>query len=69
MTKEEAIEAMHRGEKVTHHYFCRGEWMTISDFMIEFEDGVCCSPSEFWRDRTDAGWEYGYSIWQGGEKC
>lgn len=64
MNKQEAIEAMNRGEKVTHTYFCRGEWMTIRGGMIEFEDGVSCSPGCFWHDRTGEGWEQGYSLFQ-----
>lgn len=70
MTKSEAIEAMKRGEKVTHTYFCSGEWMTMRGCMIcmiEFEDGIACTERDFWSYRTDQGLESGYSIWEGGE--
>lgn len=67
MTKAEAIAAMLRGKKVTHTYFCSGEWMTMKDdFTIAFEDGVQCPVHEFWYDRTDDGWNSGYSLFQGG---
>lgn len=64
MTKDEAIEAMKRGQKVTHEYFCRGEWMTMEGFCIVFEDGVQCSEREFWYDRTGKGWEDGYRLFE-----
>jgi hypothetical protein len=67
MTKSEAIEAMKRGEKVTHTYFCSSEWMTMRGCMIELEDGIACTERDFWSDRTDQGWESGYSIWEGGD--
>lgn len=66
MNKSEAIEAMKRGQKVTHENFCSSEWMTIQGGSILFEDGVLSSFSEFWHFRKDACWEDGYSIWQGG---
>jgi hypothetical protein len=67
MNKEAALAAMRRGEKVTHEYFCRGEWMTFAGDLIVFEDGVSCTEQEFWDDRDYHGWDSGYSIWQGGE--
>lgn len=66
MTKEEAIEAMNAGKKVTHRHFCKSEWMTIRNGLIEFEDGVRCSMGEFWHFRKEECWQDGYSIWQGG---
>lgn len=64
MTKNEAVEAMKRGEKVTHEYFCRGEWMTIQDDKFIFEDGMYCEQRYFWLDRRGKGWEQGYSIFK-----
>ena len=29
MSKEEAIQAMQEGKKVTHSYFSKDEWMTM----------------------------------------
>jgi hypothetical protein len=61
MTRAEAIKAMREGKKVTHRYFTPEEWATQEKGEILLEDGVRCSPAEFWRDRTtqwfDDGWE------------
>lgn len=62
MTKEEAIEKMKAGEKVTHRYFTSDEWMTMEGGKIVLEDGVRCSTHEFWRWRTDDVWNDGYEI-------
>lgn len=64
MTKDEAIEAMKRGEKVTHEYFCSNEWMTIKDGQMVFEDGIYCDPKYFWLDRRGEGWQQGYSLFK-----
>jgi hypothetical protein len=62
MNKVEAIAAMLRGEKVTHEWFTKDEWMTYEGGKIVLEDGVRCHPSEFWRWRTDDSWNNGYSL-------
>ena len=64
MTKKEAIRAMREGKKVTHDYFTKEEWMTMENGQLVLEDGVRCSPDEFWRWRTHEGWENGYSIFK-----
>jgi hypothetical protein len=62
MTKTEAIEAMKRGEKVTHQYFTQDEWVTMKGNRIVFEDGVNMSPDEYWAYREGNGWKDEYSI-------
>lgn len=62
MSKEEAIQAMKAGKKVTHQYFTPDEWMTMREGFIAFEDGVVCTPQEFWQWRTDTGWDDGYKL-------
>jgi hypothetical protein len=61
MTKQEAITAMQRGEKVTHKYFSPDEWITINDYcQIEDESGYRHEQDSFWLDRGeqfDVGWE------------
>jgi hypothetical protein len=52
MTKDEAIEAMKAGKRVTHKYFSPEEWITMEDGMIVTEDGYRFSPESFWRFRT-----------------
>lgn len=71
MTKQEAVHAMQNGKKVTHRYlssnryFSSNEWVTmIGPYTILFEDGVKCSVIEFWNDRTGAGWQTGWNIFE-----
>lgn len=64
MTKTEALEAMKMGKKVTHRYFSADEWMTIENGLILLEDGVKCSITEFFKWRTDASWNDGYSLYE-----
>lgn len=63
MTKKEAITEMQRGVKITHRFFSSNEWMTMKNNKIVLEDGVKCSPLEFWQWRkNNKGWDDGYSI-------
>jgi len=40
MTKEEAIQALNEGKKVTHRYFSDDEWVEkLADGRYRFEDG------------------------------
>lgn len=62
MTKAEAIEAM-KTHRVRHRYFSKGEWVTqCTNGLYCFEDGVCCTPEEFWECRTLSMWEDGWEI-------
>ena len=63
MNKQEAIEAMKEGKRVTSQYFTRDEWMTMEHGRIFFEDGCVCWPREFWCSRDDKSWDNGYSLW------
>lgn len=63
MKKEAAIVWMKRGAKMEHRYFSTGEWMTYNELgMVCLEDGVVCTPEEFWKWRTsavfDEGWDF-----------
>lgn len=63
LSKEEAIKLMRQGKKITHKNFTHDEWMTIQFGKIVCEDGCQAAPEEFWRWRTDAVWDNGYSLW------
>jgi hypothetical protein len=58
MTKEEAIEQMKAGKKLRHTNFSNDEWVTsnASYTKLILEDGVQCTPQEFWFWRTDERW-------------
>jgi len=62
MTKAQAIAEMQAGRIVTHRHFDKGEWMSMIKDTIQLEDGVRCTPEEFWKWRTDPSWNDGYSI-------
>ena len=64
MTKEEAIQAMKDGKKVTHNYYSEDEWMTMEGNRIVLEDGCSCYAYEFWEIRHGFGWNDGYSIYE-----
>lgn len=62
MTKQEAIHAMVRGERVMHRFFTPEEWVIMKNGVVVFEDGVRCSLIEFWNDRTGKDWESDWEI-------
>ena len=64
MEKNEAIQAMKDGKKVTHRYFSEGEWCKSSSDGKEIytEDGYTHSASEFWSYRETEGFDNGWSI-------
>ena len=68
MTKEEAIQAMLDGKKVTHRYFEKGEYMFLSDKKTntyQFEDGCEIDAVDFWRShRNDECWEEDWEIFE-----
>ena len=64
MTKEEAIQQMSEGKKVTHKHFSSIEWITINGNWFLFEDGVTYSQSEFWKYRTDESWDNNWEIFK-----
>jgi|JFJP01.1.fsa_nt_gi hypothetical protein len=63
MLKSEAIQEMQNGRRITHEYFDNNEFMTMKDGQICLEDGVKCSPEEYWKWRTTEDWETGYSFY------
>ncbi len=64
MTKQQAIQAMQEGKKITHICFQPNEWMTMKNNQIVLEDGYCCDEYEFWLYRKQEIWNDGYSIYE-----
>jgi hypothetical protein len=63
MTKNEAIELMKQGKKLTHKYFGTEEWVSMgNDGQMILEDGVECTPEEFWYWRKYSYWDKDWSI-------
>lgn len=62
MTKQEAIEQMKKGEKVTHTYFSDNEYIYQKGCIIYSEDGV--RHEEFWTLRNGLLFEDGWSIFK-----
>ena len=63
MSKEEAIQAMKEGKKVTHRFFSSDEWMTIENGFLLLEDGVRISLEDFFNFRSDSLWDNGYELY------
>lgn len=56
MTKQEALDALLKGHKVTHTYFTNDEHIVLVNNMEYFEDGVKV-PSDWWnKDYLNDGW-------------
>lgn len=65
MTKQEAIQAMMQGTKVTHRYFQPNEWITMrGKFTIVTEEGYKVDADEFWSYRKTESWENDWSVWE-----
>ena len=62
LTRDEAVEALLRGKKLTHNYFADGEWvMMMGEFML-FEDSQTQSVDSFWNIKKGDSWNTGWSI-------
>ena len=65
MTKQEAIQAMREGKKVTHRWFSPNEWITIiNNNTLLLEDGITISLERFFVYRTAPSWGDGYSLFE-----
>lgn len=66
MTKEEALQAMIDGEKVSHRYFSSDEYIYMIAQDIWTEDGYNCGTVNgvFWQERDGENWENGWSIYK-----
>lgn len=66
MTKQEAIEQMKQGKKLTHKHFTSNEFITSdkSGLYYTFEDGVRCFFPEFWKWRVTESWEKDWELFE-----
>lgn len=63
MTKQEAIQEMKNGKKVTHIFFALSEYIKLDqDGNIETEDGYSIAPYLFWLNRKGDYWEKDWEI-------
>jgi hypothetical protein len=62
MTRDEIIQELIAGKKVTHDYFTDDEWLMMDGNMYLLEDGVKLSPEEFWKYRQSDSYDNGWSI-------
>lgn len=71
MNRQEAINALREGKKITHTYFDKHEYFFMecinpirNPFKVQyvFEDGVTQSEKEFWDLRKDSFWDDGWEI-------
>jgi hypothetical protein len=66
MSKDEAIEQMKLGHKLTHRHFTNDEWIKTNQKgeVYIFEDGVEWPKYEFWLWRTDKSWESDWELYK-----
>jgi hypothetical protein len=65
MTRFDAAQALKAEKKLTHKYFSPDEWvMGTGDGMYLMEDGVKCSPAEFWKWRQQEFFNEGWEIFK-----
>lgn len=50
-TLQQAIDLMKQGNKMTHGYFSREEWVTYDCGLVKTEEGYLFSPEDFWNDK------------------
>ncbi|MDC5753558.1 hypothetical protein [Vibrio europaeus] len=63
MNKVEAMAFLESGGMLTHPYFTSSEWVKgLGNGLYEFEDGCRCDADEFWRIRSDAGFNEGWKV-------
>lgn len=63
MTKQEAIAAMQKGNRVKHSLFSSNEWMKMNEAgEYEFEDGYTMDVDTFWSIRDQEYWENNWKI-------
>lgn len=66
MTKQEALNLLDQGATLAHDTFSDNEWIKKDGRYYLFEDGVKCSPVEFWSHRTQPFWD---NNWHEYTKC
>ncbi len=63
MNRTEAKLFLEAGGTLTHSSFTRSEWVKgCGNGMYVFEDGCICDADEFWRIRSDACFDSGWTI-------
>lgn len=63
MNRTEAKLALSKGKTLTHSYFSDDEWVRgKSNRQYIFEDGCECDSELFWADRSEDGFDDGWSL-------
>lgn len=66
MTKQEAIDAIHQGKRVTHRLFSSDEFIYLDSDQNELRDenGYYLVFTEFWNIRQSPEWQTNWSIYE-----
>ncbi len=64
MSKDEAIQAMKEGKKVTHRFFTPTEFITMRSGHIVDELGYHLNAKQFWSFREHESFETDWSIYE-----
>ncbi len=62
MTRQQAIDAINQGNKITHRFFSPGEFICKSDGLYNDERGIQFEQQDFWDARTGPEWQDGWMI-------
>lgn len=62
MTKKEAMLAMKLGERVTHEYFLKNEYIRLEESKVIDENGFSFKECSYWQLRTDESYDNGWSV-------
>jgi len=63
MSREEAIQAMKQGERITHRYFSDDEFIYMDDPLeIKDESGYAFPAWLFWSHRNTEQWNDGFDL-------
>lgn len=66
MNRQEAVEALEKGETLKHVYFPKKEFIkqvvVQENFYIEFHDGYQMDYDLFWKNRQTDDWDKDWSI-------
>ena len=63
MTKDEAVQAMKDGHKVSHRSFVGGEWISLDGNRITTEESYSFPLKIFMRIRNGREWQTDWSIY------
>lgn len=63
LSRQEAIDELYAGSKITHEYFTPEEFVELKDGHIIDENGIVLNGPEFWNYRQGPIFDTGWAKW------